>query len=101
MGTALWDPTPDTNETSRDYQCEGLRIGDVGVIEAGGPFRYMFNINLPSDDADNCGRVPPGFRPYIPARGSMVRQGSINTMEHADSVSTLDYRTITDNEGHM
>ncbi|KIJ68065.1 hypothetical protein HYDPIDRAFT_83689, partial [Hydnomerulius pinastri MD-312] len=42
-GYPLWFPEPDSN-LPREYQSEGLRVGDVGVVRENGSFDVFFNI---------------------------------------------------------
>jgi hypothetical protein len=61
-GYPFYIPEPDENLPPQ-YRSEGIRIGDVGVINAGGGFDFLFNITRPADDPINLNRVPSGFTP--------------------------------------
>ncbi|KAF9074531.1 hypothetical protein BDP27DRAFT_1288054 [Rhodocollybia butyracea] len=60
-GYALWKPKPD-ERLPEPYKQEGVRIGDVGVLNEFGGFDDLFNACLPADHPINAGRVPPDFK---------------------------------------
>lgn len=47
-GYPLWTPEPNI-ELPECYQREGLKIGDVGVVDEDGSFDVFFNITLPRE----------------------------------------------------
>jgi hypothetical protein len=57
-GYPLWVPEPPTNIDG--YAVEGARIGDVGVINYDGSFKFLFNIFLPRSHAINV-LAPPSL----------------------------------------
>lgn len=77
-GYPLWHPEP-IARWSHEHRTHGVRIGDVGLITAGGAFHFHFNICYEADHPINCSaghsgssgtdqllnvsHVPPGFRP--------------------------------------
>ncbi|KIK58844.1 hypothetical protein GYMLUDRAFT_691122 [Collybiopsis luxurians FD-317 M1] len=61
-GYPLWHPKPAENMPEA-YRKEGVRIGDVGLLNESGEFYFLFNACLPADDPVNSGRVPEGFKP--------------------------------------
>ncbi|KAF9063407.1 hypothetical protein BDP27DRAFT_1335187 [Rhodocollybia butyracea] len=75
-GYPLWRPEP--NELlPLEYQDEGIRIGDVGVITADGAFDFLFNVFLPKDHVINQWNraVPEGFTP-LPWDSRQVNRSS-------------------------
>ncbi|KAF9074103.1 hypothetical protein BDP27DRAFT_1196454, partial [Rhodocollybia butyracea] len=60
-GYPLWKPKSD-ERLPEEYKREGVRIGDVGILNEFGGFDYLFNACLPQDHPVNEGRVPQGFR---------------------------------------
>jgi len=71
----MWIPGPDLN-LPKEYQREGVRIGDVGILYNLEGFSFLFNIFLPADHPINIGRVPDGFKPldYSRLRDEMKKQ---------------------------
>jgi hypothetical protein len=64
-GFPLWIPTPNRN-LLRDYQREGINIGDVGFITDAGGFSFLFNICHPPDHPINRSPLPDGFTQIQP-----------------------------------
>ncbi|KIK58590.1 hypothetical protein GYMLUDRAFT_112745, partial [Collybiopsis luxurians FD-317 M1] len=61
-GYPLWKPKPD-ERLPVEYRRNGVRIGDIGILNEFGGFDYLFNVCLPEDHPVNVGRVPTDFRP--------------------------------------
>ncbi|KAF9530575.1 hypothetical protein CPB83DRAFT_168396 [Crepidotus variabilis] len=62
-GSPIYIPSPDRN-LPKEYRRNGVRPGDVVVINNDGGVSYFFNIFSSADDPINRGRVPPSFRPF-------------------------------------
>jgi hypothetical protein len=60
IGYPLWIPEPPSRPP--EYEVEGIRIGDVGVVDSDGQFDSFFNIFLPADHAINR-LAPPSLVP--------------------------------------
>ncbi|KIK55432.1 hypothetical protein GYMLUDRAFT_840137 [Collybiopsis luxurians FD-317 M1] len=64
-GYPLWVPEP--NEAlPQEYLTEGVGVGDVGIVTAGGSFDFLFNVFKPAEHLINrCqpGGLPEGFVP--------------------------------------
>ena len=61
-GYPLWFPEPN-RRLPYEYRCDGVRIGDVGVITEHGSFDVFFNICLPiSHPLHSTYGVPEGFQ---------------------------------------
>ncbi|KAF5375984.1 hypothetical protein D9757_008825 [Collybiopsis confluens] len=60
-GYPLWRPKPD-ERLPEECRREGVRIGDVGILNELGGFDFLFNCCLPEDHPVNSGRVPADFR---------------------------------------
>ncbi|KIK54097.1 hypothetical protein GYMLUDRAFT_143387, partial [Collybiopsis luxurians FD-317 M1] len=58
-GYPLWKPKAQGVRLPEAYKREGVRIGDVGILNGFGGFTYLFNIFHSADHAINTGRVPP------------------------------------------
>ncbi|SJL08973.1 uncharacterized protein ARMOST_12349 [Armillaria ostoyae] len=67
-GYPLWYPRPPSNFPP-DYVRRGTQIGDLGYLDAGGGFIYLFNVYKDAEDPVNLKRVPPGFVPLKSAPG--------------------------------
>ncbi|KAK0186355.1 hypothetical protein F5146DRAFT_935682, partial [Armillaria mellea] len=61
-GYPLWIPNP-SDDLPDEYKRVGMQIGDLGYLDAGGGFVYLFNVGKAIDDPVNVGRTPPGFVP--------------------------------------
>ncbi len=61
-GYPLWIPEPDAG-LPVDYQREGVTIGDLGLLTAGGGFDFIFNVHVDAGHPVNAGGVPPDFVP--------------------------------------
>ncbi|KAJ7674342.1 hypothetical protein B0H17DRAFT_1082140 [Mycena rosella] len=61
-GFPLYVPGPQRN-LPREYQRNGVAIGDVGRVTPEGIFDFFFNIYLDADDPINVDNVPEGFCP--------------------------------------
>ncbi|KAJ7710662.1 hypothetical protein B0H17DRAFT_4218 [Mycena rosella] len=61
-GFPLYVPGPQRN-LPREYQRDGVTIGDVGRVTPEGIFDFFFNIYLDADDPINVDNVPEGFYP--------------------------------------
>ncbi|KAJ6485198.1 hypothetical protein DFH09DRAFT_391450 [Mycena vulgaris] len=67
-GFPLYVPGPQRN-LPREYQRQGVTIGDVGRVTPEGIFDFFFNIYLDGDDPINVENVPEDFCPlkrYVP-----------------------------------
>ncbi|KAJ6500265.1 hypothetical protein DFH09DRAFT_945021, partial [Mycena vulgaris] len=67
-GFPLYVPGPQRN-LPREYQRQGVTIGDVGRVTPEGIFDFFFNIYLDRDDPINVENVPEDFYPlkrYVP-----------------------------------
>ncbi|KIK60373.1 hypothetical protein GYMLUDRAFT_167733, partial [Collybiopsis luxurians FD-317 M1] len=62
-GYPLWKPKPQGVRLPETYKQEGVRIGDVGILNGFGGFSYLFNVFHPASHVINVNRVPPGFEP--------------------------------------
>ncbi|KIK62754.1 hypothetical protein GYMLUDRAFT_72504 [Collybiopsis luxurians FD-317 M1] len=62
-GYALWKPQAQGVRLPDAYKREGVRIGDVGILNGFGGFTYLFNVFHSSDHPINLCRVPPNFKP--------------------------------------
>ncbi|KAF8996581.1 hypothetical protein BDZ89DRAFT_970972 [Hymenopellis radicata] len=65
-GYPLWIPEPDAG-LPVEYQREGVTIGDLGLLTAGGGFDFILNVHLDAHHPVNAGNVPPDFMP-LPLR---------------------------------
>ena len=64
-GYPLWTPQLKA-ELPEDYQRNGLKIGDVGIVSPlDGSFDVLFNITLPPDDQPCRRLVPKHLTPVI------------------------------------
>ncbi|KAJ7436201.1 hypothetical protein FB451DRAFT_194083 [Mycena latifolia] len=104
-GFPLYVPGPQRN-LPREYQRQGVSIGDVGRVTPEGIFDFFFNIYLPADDPVNAEAVPEGFSPlkrYISRdivyldleRGSHVSTTSVQKQD-VGSPSEYVYRGYLD-----
>ncbi|KAF9528877.1 hypothetical protein CPB83DRAFT_302907 [Crepidotus variabilis] len=71
-GAPLWLPGPNLR-LPKAYRLEGVRIGDVGIINESGGFSFLFNIFEHKDSEINRGKVPGGFEPLEWRNGSDSR----------------------------
>ncbi|KIK50064.1 hypothetical protein GYMLUDRAFT_118974, partial [Collybiopsis luxurians FD-317 M1] len=62
-GYPLWKPKAQGARLPDAYKGEGVRIGDIGILNEFGGFTYLFNVFHSADHAINAGRVPPNFKP--------------------------------------
>ncbi|KAF5347511.1 hypothetical protein D9758_014534 [Tetrapyrgos nigripes] len=68
-GYPLLDPEPHLigEELRADFRKayeEGVRVGDLGLVEISGNFKFIFNVFKPADDPINTVHgVPPDFQP--------------------------------------
>lgn len=67
-GYPLWYPSPPSNFPPV-YVRRGTQIGDLGYLDAGGGFIYLFNVYKDAEDPVNLKRVPLGFVPLKSAPG--------------------------------
>ncbi|PPQ64815.1 hypothetical protein CVT26_002647 [Gymnopilus dilepis] len=65
-GFPIWRPSGNL-AMPIEYRMEGVNIGDVGIIDEGGSFKFYFNIFLPSGHPIHKRIVPREFRPIEPA----------------------------------
>jgi len=72
-GYALWQPFGITDPRPKKHLEEGVSIGDVGLIDQGGDFCYLFNIFASSDDPLHELGVPQGFEPLQIERHTDIR----------------------------
>jgi len=77
LGYPLWIPEP--SNYTREYEIEGARIGDVGVISFDGQFDFLFNVCLPPDHPVNT-LAPPDFEPL-----DELREGDVRTTREIHS----------------
>ena len=61
IGYPLWSPEPPNIPSG--YEIEGIRIGDVGIIDSDGQFDYLFNVCLRRENPLNR-RSPPSLVPF-------------------------------------
>ncbi|KAJ7463646.1 hypothetical protein FB451DRAFT_1042801, partial [Mycena latifolia] len=83
-GFPLYVPGPQRN-LPREYQRQGVAIGDVGRVTPEGIFDFFFNIYLDADDPINAGKRPGRLSPFETLRfkrycpsGFRVRKSCFN-----------------------
>jgi hypothetical protein len=78
IGYPLWTPEP--HNFLPEYEEEGIRIGDVGIVNEHGLFEFSFNVCLPADHPINApfhSRLPSSFVPFIYAPNEVVQQNPV------------------------
>ncbi|EEB99196.1 hypothetical protein MPER_01172 [Moniliophthora perniciosa FA553] len=74
-GHPLWLPEPTKHSLPKEYQRQGVQIGDVGVITSDSGFEFLFNVCLPANHPINQFRgTPIKVRKYIgyPSRSTIA-----------------------------
>jgi hypothetical protein len=76
IGYPLWTPEP--FNIPPEYEAEGIRIGDIGIVNEDGLFEFSFNFCRPADDPINSAfPLPSSFAPFTYAPTQDVQTNGV------------------------
>jgi F-box and WD-40 domain protein CDC4 len=76
IGYPLWTPEP--FNIPPEYEAEGIRIGDIGIVNEDGLFEFSFNFCRRANDPINSAfPLPSSFVPFTYASTQVVQTNGV------------------------